>query len=151
MLFISIDTNSADVEKHKTFIKRALDNNSYRWAILLMHHSLYSTSKRALTTQIKTLREGLTSFIVDETDICMVLAGHEHFLCRTTYPGKLFFTTATSTGSKYEADDYPAAPWNELTINTNIPKYTVMDVYEDQITLNTYDIEGNLVDTCSVS
>ena len=28
---------------------------------------------------------------------------------------------------------------------------TVMDVYEDQITLNTYDMEGNLVDTCSVS
>ena len=81
----------------------------------------------------------------------MVLAGHEHFLCRTTYPGKMFFTAATSTGSKYEVDDYPAAPWNELTINTNIPKYTVMDVYEDQITLNTYDIEGNLVDTCSVS
>ena len=81
----------------------------------------------------------------------MVLAGHEHFLCRTTYPGKLLFTTATSTGSKYEADDDPAAPWNELTINTSIPKYTVMDVYEDQITLNTYDIEGNLVDTCSVS
>ena len=151
VLFISIDTNSADVEKHKTFIKRALDNNSYRWAILLMHHSLYSTSKRALTTHIKTLREGLTGFIVDETDICMVLAGHEHFLCRTTYPGKLFFTAATSTGSKYEADDYPAAPWNELSINTNIPKYTVMDVYEDQITLNTYDMEGNLVDTCSVS
>lgn len=151
VLFISIDTNSADVEKHKTFIKRALDNNSYRWAILLMHHSLYSTSKRALTTHIKTLREGLTEFIVDETDICMVLAGHEHFLCRTTYPGKLFFTAATSTGSKYEADDYPAAPWNELTINTNVPKYTVMDVYEDQITLNTYDMEGNLVDTCSVS
>ena len=151
VLFISIDTNSADVEKHKAFIKGALDNNSYRWAILLMHHSLYSTSKRALTTQIKTLREGLTSFIVDETDICMVLAGHEHFLCRTTYPGKMFFTAATSTGSKYEADDYPAAPWNELTINTNIPKYTVMDVYEDQIILNTYDIEGNLIDTCSVS
>ena len=42
-------------------------------------------------------------------------------------------------------------PWNELTINTNIPKYTVMDVYEDQIILNTYDIEGNLIDTCSVS
>lgn len=105
VLFIGIDTNSADVEKHKNFIKGALEHNSYRWAILLMHHSLYSTSKRALTTHIKTLREGLTSFIVDETDICMRYSSSEQFAGFKPYSDK--------------TPDYDGAPdivWTEGTL-----------------------------------
>ena len=150
VLFIAIDTNDKDVIKHKNFIKNALSSSTYRWAVLLMHHSMYSTSKRANSAYIKTLRDGLSNFIINETNICMVIAGHEHFLCRTSKPGKLFFTAATSTGSKFEVDDYLDAPWNEVTINTPVPKYTVMDVTDQEITLNTFDLYGTLVDRCVV-
>lgn len=149
-LFISIDTNSSDCEAHKMFIKKALEVNEYRWAILLMHHSLFSTAKSSLTTHVRTLREGLTDFIVNETDICMVIAGHEHFLCRTNYPGKLFFTAATCTGSKYGDANYQTAPWADVTIDIKKPIYTVMDVTDAEIILNTYTIDGQLIDSVSV-
>lgn len=151
VLFIAIDTNIIDCEAHRSFIQKALNSNSYRWAILLTHHSLYSTSQAAKTTHVKALREGLTDFIVNQTDICMVIAGHEHFLCRTNYPGKLFFTVPTCTGSKFQAADYPEAPWNEVTDDSKVPMYTVMDVSNDSIRLTTYDIDGNLKDSCVVS
>ena len=99
---------------------------------------------------MNTLREGLTDFIVNQTDICMVLAGHEHHLSRTTYPGKLFFTTPTCTGSKYHVPDNPSAEWNEVVIEQNEPMYTVMDVTANQITLTTYDYEGTTIDSCSI-
>ena len=151
VLFISIDTNSSDCEVHKSFIRRALAGNTYKWAILLTHHSFYSTGMACMTTHVKTLRDGLTKFIVEETDICMVLAGHEHFMCRTTYPGKLFFTAATCTGSKYGDANYKTAPWSEVTVDLKKQMYTIMDVTDAEITLSTYDLEGNLMDTCSVS
>lgn len=151
VLFIAIDTNSRDCEAHKTFIKKALDSSSYKWAVLLMHHSLYSTSQAAKTEHVTALRDGLTDFIVNQTDISLVLAGHEHFLARTTYPGKLFYTVPTCTGSKYNPADYLEAEWNELTNDEKIQMYTVMDVSDDEIILSTYDINNNLIDTCSVT
>lgn len=151
VLFIAIDTNETDCDAHIQFIQNALNKNTYKWAILLTHHSLYSTSQAANTAHVKALREGLTDFIVNQTDICMVIAGHEHFLCRTRYPGKMFFTVPTCTGSKYQAADYPEAPWNQVTDDSKVPMYTIMDVSDDEIVLTTYDIDGNLKDTCKVS
>ena len=87
---------------------------------------------------------------MDQTDIDLVLAGHEHFLCRTDYPGKLFFTCPTCTGSKYYSADNTDVEWAQVTIDTKVPKYTVMDVTGTALTLSTYDLEGNLIDICTV-
>ena len=151
VLFIAIDSNNSDCEAHISFIRNALNSASYRWAVLLMHHSLYSTSQLTMTDHVRALRDGLTDFIVNQTDICMVIAGHEHFLCRTRYPGKLFFTVPTCTGSKYQPADYQDAEWNEFTDASMIPMYTVMDVTNSSITLTTYDIDGSIRDICSVT
>lgn len=151
VLFISIDTNSSDCEEHKTFIRSALDNSTYKWAILLMHHSLYSPSSAALTNHVTALRNGLSDFIVNETDISVVFAGHEHFFARTDYPGKLFYTVSTCTGSKYHAADRTDLEWNQVVNSDKIQMYTVMDVGNDELVISTYDIEGNLLDTCSVT
>lgn len=150
VLFIEIDSNVTDVVFHRQFITQALQTE-HTWAILLMHHSLYSTSTRAMNNSTTTLRNSLTSFIVDETDIDLVLAGHEHFLSHTTYPGKLFFTCPTCTGSKYYTADNKDVEWSQVTIDTKIPKYTVMDVSETALVLTTYDLSGNMVDLCSVT
>ena len=150
VLFIALDTNEKDCEVHKAFIQTALANSNYKWAILLMHHSLYSTSKSAKTEHVTTLRDGLTDFIVNQTDISLVLAGHEHYLSRTTYPGKLFYTVPTCTGSKFNKADNLDVEWNELTNDEKIQMYTVMDVSDDELILSTYDINNNLIDTCSV-
>lgn len=151
ILFISIDTNSSSCSTHKAFIQTALASCTYKWAILLMHHSLYSTSQAVKTEHTTTLREGLTNFIVNETDIAFVLAGHEHFFCRTNYPGKLFYTVPTCTGSKYVTADYQEAEWNEVTVDMKTPMYTVMDVNDVEIVLTTYDLDNNVIDTYTVS
>lgn len=150
VLFIAIDTNNTNCQFHIDYITKALAEQEYTWAVLLMHHSLYSASKSGVSDNVNTLREGLTDFIVNQTDICMVLAGHEHHLSRTTYPGKLFFTTPTCTGSKYHVPDNPSAEWNEVVIEQKEPMYTVMDVTTNQITLTTYDYEGTTIDSCSI-
>lgn len=151
-LFIAIDTNIINVELHKTFIRKALNATTYTWAILLTHHSLYSTGASVTTQNTTTLREGLTDFIVNQTSIDFVLAGHEHYLCHTHYPGKLFFTAGTITGSKYqEKDILPDLPWSDVNIVSKTQKYTLMEVTNTHIELKSYDKEHNLVDSISIS
>lgn len=152
VLFIEIDSNVTDVVFHRNFITKALAAEpEHKWAILLMHHSMYSTSTRALTNNTTTLRNSLTDFIVKETDIDLVFAGHEHFLSHTTYPGKLFFTCPTCTGSKYYSADNTSVEWSQVTIDSKVPKYTVMDVSDERITLSTYDLSGTILDLCTVT
>ncbi len=150
VLFIAIDSNQTDTDFFKSFISGALNAVSHTWAVLLMHHALYSSSQMCQTDHVKKLRKGLTSFIVNETDIDLVLAGHEHFMCRTTYPGKLFFTVPTCTGSKYQPADNTEVEWNDVTIFERKPMYTVMDVTSSVITLTTFDLEGTELDVCEV-
>ena len=150
VLFIEIDSNVSDVVFHRQFITQALQTE-HTWAVLLMHHSMYSTSSRALNNSTSALRNSLTGFIVDETDIDLVMAGHEHFLSHTTYPGKLFFTCATCTGSKYYTADNKDVEWSQVTIDTKVPKYTVMDVTDALLTLRTYDLSGTMLDMCTVT
>lgn len=150
VLFIGIDTNSLNYQFHIDCIRNALAGSVYDWAVLLMHHSLYASSKAGITDKVNTLRDDLSDFIVKETDIALVLAGHEHYLCRTTYPGKLFFTTPTCTGSKYHVPDNPSAVWNQVTVEQKEPMYTVMDVSQNQLVLTTFDFDGNIIDSVSV-
>lgn len=150
VLFIAIDTNNLNYQFHIDYIKSALADGVYDWAVLIMHHSLYSSSKAGITENVNTLRNGLSDFIVKETDIALVLAGHEHYLCRTTYPGKLFFTVPTCTGSKYHVLDNPSAVWNQVTVDQKVPMYTVMDVSPNQLMLTTFDLDGNTIDSVSV-
>ena len=150
VLFIAIDSNSKDMEGLKSFIRSALRSSSYTWAVLLMHHSLFSSSEMCQTAHVKTLRNSLTDFIVNDTNIDFVLAGHEHFMCRTTYPGKLFFTVPTCTGSKYQPADNQEVEWNEVTIYQKKPMYTIMDVTSSLVTLTTKDLNGNVLDICEV-
>lgn len=150
VLFIGIDTNNANCQFHIDYITQALASHTFTWAVLLMHHSLYAASQAGVTDKVNSLRSGLSDFIVGNPDIAFVLAGHEHYLARTTYPGKLFFTVPTCTGSKYHVPDNPSAEWNDVVLEQKEPWYTVMDVTANQITLATYNYEGTLIDTYSI-
>lgn len=150
VLFIGIDTNNANCQFHIDYITQALASHTFTWAVLLMHHSLYAASQAGVTDKVNSLRSGLSDFIVGNPDIAFVLAGHEHYLARTTYPGKLFFTVPTCTGSKYHMPDNPSAEWNDVVLEQKEPWYTVMDVTVNQVTLATYNYEGTLIDTYSI-
>ncbi|MCC8121061.1 MAG: hypothetical protein LIO42_03540, partial [Oscillospiraceae bacterium] len=148
VLFIALDTNSTDCDYHISVMEQALEE-AHDWAVLLTHHSLYSTSQACMTTKVTALREGLTDFILS-SDIDFVIAGHEHFFCRTDYPGKLFLTTGTCTGCKYCSADYTDAEWSQVTVDTHVPMYTVMTVEDSAVTLDTYNLSGTLLDSCTV-
>ncbi|MCD7927357.1 MAG: metallophosphoesterase [Oscillospiraceae bacterium] len=148
VLFIALDTNSTDCDYHISVMEQALEQE-HDWAVLLTHHSLYSTSQACMTTKVTALREGLTDFILS-SDIDFVIAGHEHFFCRTDYPGKLFLTTGTCTGCKYCSADYTDAAWSQVTVDTHVPMYTVMTVADSEVTLETYNLSGDLLDSCTV-
>lgn len=150
VLFICVDTNDSP-NVIKPFIQRALASQSYTWAILCMHYSFFSTSEASNSAKVKTLRNSLTNFIVNETNIDLVISGHEHFFCRTRYPGKLFFTVPTCTAAKFYRPDNEEAQWGDVTIYREKPMYTVMDVSNTTLTLQTLDITGALIDTCEVT
>lgn len=150
VLFIALDTENSNAQYHIDFIKKALAAETYDWSILLMHRGLYSLRKSSAGDKIGALRTELSDFIVKETDIALVLNGHEHYYARTQYPGKLFLTATTCTGAKYYVPDYLSAPWKDVVLESPTPLYTVMDVTSNQLVLTTYDFEGNTVDTVSV-
>lgn len=149
-LFIAINSNTVDPSAHKAFIRAAL-KKPHTWAVLLMHHSLYSTSTRALVPNTTALRSGLTDFLVKETDIDLILSGHEHFFCRTDKPGKLFVCCPTCTGSKYYEADNKGAAWAQVTIDKKAPGYLVLQTSDTALTLKTYDLENTLLDSCTVT
>ena len=41
--------------------------------------------------------------------------------------------------------------WSQLTIDTKVPKYTVMDVTDERITLSVYDLSGTILNLCTVT
>ncbi len=120
-LFMVINTNNSSATSHSEFLAEAIGANSdAKWKVVVFHHSLYSSAKHV--SDVADLRTSLVP-VMDEHDIDVVLAGHDHFYART-YPllnfepvednsnvdtegrviepdGTVYFTADSASGSKY--------------------------------------------------
>ena len=149
VLFVLIDTNHKDYDKHKRIIEEGLASGPYDWAVLITHHSLYSSGKRATSDGVLELRKALNDFIVSKP-FDIVLSGHDHIYCRTSKPGKLFVTAPSSTGSKYY-EIVDGLPWTEVSMKLTKPACIDMEVTSTSLNFSVINMEGKIIDEFEVT
>jgi hypothetical protein len=159
-------------------MKQAIEANPAAvWRVVVFHHSLYSSARHV--DDVDDLRTSLVP-VMDEHDIDVVLAGHDHFYART-YPllnydvsgdnsnvdehgrvedpvGTVYFTACSASGSKYydftEIEGYTnyyLAAYSQ----PNEPSYLNVEVATvgsgDSFTVTAYLTEsGEAIDTYTI-
>lgn len=80
-LFMVLNTNGSSFTCHDEFMAEAIEANpDALWKVVVFHHSLYSSASHI--TDVNNIRLGMAP-LMDEYDIDVVLAGHDHFYART--------------------------------------------------------------------
>jgi hypothetical protein len=80
-LFMVLNTNNDSALEHSEFMTEAIGTNPKAlWKVVVFHHSLYSSASHI--TDVNTLRLNMAP-VMDDHDIDVVLAGHDHFYART--------------------------------------------------------------------
>ncbi len=178
VLFMVLNSNNSSAASHSEFMGEAIGANpSALWRVVVFHHSLYSSASHV--TDVATLRTSLVP-VMDDYNIDVVLAGHDHFYART-YPltnfevaednsnkdeagriidptGTVYFTADSASGSKYYN-------FNDIDGWTNLyfaaysqpkePSYLNVEVQEvengDTFTVSAYrTADGSLMDTYTI-
>jgi hypothetical protein len=173
-----LNTNNDSALSHSEFMGQAIGANPDAvWKVVVFHHSLYSSARHV--DDVDDLRTSLVP-VMDEHDIDVVLAGHDHFYART-YPlansgvagdnsnvddqgrvidpeGTVYFTADSASGSKYydfsEIDGYTnyyLAAYSQ----PYEPSYLNVEVQEvdkgDTFTVSAYiTATGEMIDTYTI-
>jgi 3',5'-cyclic AMP phosphodiesterase CpdA len=173
-----LNTNNSSATSHSEFMAEAIAANpGALWKVVVFHHSLYSSARHV--DDVDDLRTSLVP-VMDDHDIDVVLAGHDHFYARS-YPlsnfevaednsnvdeagrvvdpsGTVYFTADSASGSKYY-------DFNEIEGYTNYylaaysqpnePSYLNVEVqaltYGDTFTVSAYlTADGSMIDTYTI-
>ena len=173
-LFIMLNTQDTNVAEHKQFIEQTVAaNKDCKWRIVTLHQDIYGSAEHSNEPEITNLRYQLTP-IFEQNDIDTVLTGHDHAYSRFKMllggtkanetvkkqgssvinpEGVLYMTAGSSSGSKYydlvpRQQTYIAHRWQE-----DVPTYSVVDVTENSLTINTYrtDNDEKIDETFSIT
>ena len=173
-LFIMLNTQDTNVAEHKQFIEQTVAaNKDCKWRIVTLHQDIYGSAEHSNEPEITNLRYQLTP-IFEQNDIDTVLTGHDHAYSRSKMllggikanetvkkqgssvinpEGVLYMTAGSSSGSKYydlvpRQQTYIAHRWQE-----DVPTYSVVDVTENSLTINTYrtDNDEKIDETFSIT
>lgn len=164
-LFIMLNTNNDNIEEHKSFIKYAIEQNkSVKWRIVTMHHDIYGSGKHSNKKSMIKLRNKLVP-ILQQNEIDLVLSGHDHIysrthiikitnkgetqitnknaICTTKPDGILYITANSSSGSKYYELASKKQPYIACRWQGYVPTYSLIDVTDKTLTINTYRTDNN--------
>jgi hypothetical protein len=124
-LFMVLNTNNSSALSHSEFMAQAIEANPEAfWKVVVFHHSLYSSARH-----VSTMNDRRTTMapLMDEYDIDIVLAGHDHFYARThQISGDLVDEVCYSSGESGGQGQTTCVdligevvPEDELTYDTN--------------------------------
>jgi hypothetical protein len=158
-LYIVLNMDSTDYDKHETFVKSAIAANPQtKWNIAMWHYTIYTAA-----TRHPFVDRAIMSSMMENNDIDLVLQGHDHTYCRT-FPmlqdvpqkealndkgeavnpaGVVYLTANSASGSKYytlnpEASTlYYVAAYNQ----ENVPTFSYIDVDANSLKITTYKTE----------
>ena len=83
VLFLSLNSNNANLNDHKTFMEQAIaENPDATWTIATFHHAPFSVANHYTDEEIENLRANLTP-IISDLGIDVVLTGHDHHYTRS--------------------------------------------------------------------
>lgn len=82
-LFIMLNTNNTNVEEHRQFIEKAVNEGGQKkWTIVTLHQDIYGSGEHSNEPEIVELRYGLVP-IFEEYGVDVVLTGHDHTYARS--------------------------------------------------------------------
>lgn len=132
-LFIVLNTQDTDNKEHEEFIKEVVSANpDSKWRFVTLHQDIYGSAEHSNEPEITDLRYSLTPCL-EENDIDVVFAGHDHAYSRT-----YILEGGKKTSSYYDnnEDEYDEMFEYDIDSNEEItgPVYTAYKMIKDDTT-----------------
>lgn len=140
-----------DFDRIYTWIENDLRSSNATWKIVLMHHPVYPVHSDGVANAV---RENWAQ-LFEAYGVSLVFMGHQHVYSRTypMYDGRIDYENGIvyimgNAGQKfYSSGD---ARYSERMI-CNIATYQLIRIDGNTLTVQTYDIDGNELDSCMLS
>ena len=163
-LFISLNSNSRNVEEHRQLMKEAVaSHEDAKWKVVLFHHDIYGSGSPHSDVDGANLRI-LFAPLMDEFNIDLCLTGHDHSYARTYQildgkvietdgvsenaskaynpEGTLYIAAGSASGSKFYTLNTVKQYYIAERSNTPEPTFSTIDFSGDSLTNKTYDYNG---------
>jgi len=163
-LFISLNSNSRNVEEHRQLMKEAVaSREDAKWKVVLFHHDIYGSGSPHSDVDGANLRI-LFAPLMDEFNIDLCLTGHDHSYARTYQildgkvietdgvsenaskaynpEGTLYIAAGSASGSKFYTLNTVKQYYIAERSNTPEPTFSTIDFSGDSLTIKTYDCNG---------
>lgn len=163
-LFISLNSNSRNVEEHRQLMKEAVaSHEDAKWKVVLFHHDVYGSGSPHSDVDGANLRI-LFAPLMDEFNIDLCLTGHDHSYARTYQildgkvietdgvsenaskaynpEGTLYIAAGSASGSKFYTLNTVKQYYIAERSNTPEPTFSTIDFSGDSLTIKTYDYNG---------
>lgn len=163
-LFISLNSNSRNVEEHRQLMKEAVaSHEDAKWKVVLFHHDIYGSGSPHSDVDGANLRI-LFAPLMDEFNIDLCLTGHDHSYARTYQildgkvietdgvsenaskaynpEGTLYIAAGSASGSKFYTLNTVKQYYIAERSNTLEPTFSTIDFSGDSLTIKTYDYNG---------
>ncbi len=165
VLFINLCSTNYNVFNEYDFVEKAVSENlDAKWRVVMFHHDIYGPGHHAGDNDTKLL-SAIYSTICDEFDIDICLTGHEHCYGRSYFmyddkvidmdytqhkavdpEGTLYFTASSAGGRNRMYDEPFDYEWLCFEYMSEELTYSTVEFDEDTFSLNTYDLDGNVID-----
>lgn len=163
-LFISLNSNSRNVEEHRQLMKEAVaSHEDAKRKVVLFHHDIYGSGSPHSDVDGANLRI-LFAPLMDEFNIDLCLTGHDHSYARTYQildgkvietdgvsenaskaynpEGTLYIAAGSASGSKFYTLNTVKQYYIAERSNTPEPTFSTIDFSGDSLTIKTYDYNG---------
>ena len=163
-LFISLNSNSRNVEEHRQLMKEAVaSHEDAKWKVVLFHHDIYGSGSPHSDVDGANLRI-LFAPLMDEFNSDLCLTGHDHSYARTYQildgkvietdgvsenaskaynpEGTLYIAAGSASGSKFYTLNTVKQYYIAERSNTPEPTFSTIDFSGDSLTIKTYDYNG---------
>ena len=153
--FISIDSNGIQTIpsalEQRRWLKSVLESTKQKWIIVIMHHSLYSTTRGHDYFYLRTLFKPL----FDKYKVDLILSGHDHVYGRASHipnkaeKGKQGPVYVVSHTSPKFYDIGFSDKMDKMATNTAM--YQLFDVSRDSIRFRAFTFDGTYFDGLTIN
>ena len=171
-LFMVLNTNNTNGATHRAFIEETIAAvPDTQWRFVMNHQSIYSPANHSTSSSIVNLRAALHP-IMDDFDIDVVFAGHDHSYVRSHQmqggqpllnqavdeqgrvinpTGTLYMTANSSSGSKYYNLRPDPEPYAAVRTQLRTPTFANVELTPTSFSITTYRADtGEAVDTYTI-
>ena len=146
MRFFALESSYMDQDQVK-WVEDELKGANEKWKIVFFHHPLYS-SAGTHGSQLK-LRAVLEPLFI-KYNVSLVLNGHDHTYERIKPQNGIQYFVEGSSGKLRAGDLRRNSPLTAFG-NDTTRTFMLMEIEGDNCTFNTIDMEGNVIDSGTIT